>query len=72
MQREAELFEAASRLTDPAARQAFLEQACRHNPAKRQRIEWLLALQPDAEQFFAEAEDARSRLDPSRHRNLSA
>jgi hypothetical protein len=55
IQREYELFDAACHLTGPAARRAFLEQACPQNPAMWHRIEELVALQPVAERFFAVA-----------------
>jgi hypothetical protein len=52
IQRETELFDAASHLNDAASRRAFLAQACGENPALRERVEKLLAVQPDAEKFF--------------------
>jgi hypothetical protein len=61
IQREFELFEAVRHLTGPA-RRAFLEQACLQDPATRDRIEELVALQSDAEKFFAGATDLASLL----------
>jgi hypothetical protein len=51
-----DIFEAAGALTDAGARRAFLQEACPHDPVMRVEIEKLLALQSDAERFFAEAE----------------
>jgi hypothetical protein len=53
IQREYELFEAASRMSRTAARRAFLKQACSQDPVMRGRVEELLALQSNAEKFFA-------------------
>jgi serine/threonine protein kinase/tetratricopeptide (TPR) repeat protein len=49
------LFDAARNLTKPAARRAFLEQACADDPALRGRIEALLAAEAAAENFFTDA-----------------
>ena len=45
-------FEAAQELTDSAVRAAFLEQACNGQPALRDRLEKLLAVQSSADEFF--------------------
>jgi hypothetical protein len=49
---EKAVFEAAQELTDSAVRAAFLDQACSGQPALRQRLEKLLAVQPSADEFF--------------------
>ena len=49
---EKELFESAVELADPAARSAFLDQACSGNPAIRDRVEKMLAVHASAEEFF--------------------
>ncbi|HKW28637.1 MAG TPA: serine/threonine-protein kinase [Verrucomicrobiae bacterium] len=49
---EKALFDAARNVTDPAARQALLDQTCNGNPALRTRIETLLTVQEPAEEFF--------------------
>ena len=49
---EKALFEAAQELTDPAVRVAFLDQSCHGQPALRDRLEKLLAVQPSADEFF--------------------
>src|SRR5689334_23269229 len=51
-QREETLFEAARKLTDPDAREAFLRAACGNDLALRRRLDQLFAAQTDAEQFF--------------------
>ena len=48
------LFDAARKLASPAARRAFLDQACAEDAPLRARVEALLAAQPDAEKFFSE------------------
>jgi serine/threonine protein kinase len=50
---EKALFEAGRGLDDPAAREAFLDQACSGNPALRKRLEKLLGVQASAEEFFS-------------------
>ena len=47
-----ELFWRASLITSAAERNAYLDDACQNDPATRQRIDHLLALQPQAEQFL--------------------
>ncbi|HEV2436777.1 MAG TPA: serine/threonine-protein kinase, partial [Verrucomicrobiae bacterium] len=49
---EKALFDAARNVTDPAVRQALLDQTCNGNPALRTRIETLLTVQEPAEEFF--------------------
>jgi hypothetical protein len=49
---EKALFEAARNVTDPAARQALLDQTCSGSLALRTRIENLLTAQESAEAFF--------------------
>lgn len=53
-QHEEELFDTARKMSDPAAREAFLERACDGDPALRARIEDLLKTEKEAERFFAE------------------
>src|SRR5882672_1408670 len=60
IQREEELFDAARKLTDPAACRAFLDRACAGDPALRARLEGLLVTEQDAEKFFAESGSAMS------------
>ncbi len=52
---EETLFDAARNLADPAARRAFLDQACAADPGLRARIEALLAAGAEAEDFFRDA-----------------
>lgn len=61
------LYEAASLLTDAGAQRDFLQRECPDDPALRTEIEKLLALQPETERFFAEAELA-TKLQKDRHR----
>jgi tetratricopeptide (TPR) repeat protein len=51
---EETIFDAARNLASPAARQAFLAQACADDPDLRARIEGLLAAEVAAERFFSE------------------
>ncbi|MEO6003188.1 MAG: serine/threonine-protein kinase [Opitutus sp.] len=53
-QREEELFDAARKIVDPAARTAFLDGACDGDPALRQRMDDLLKAAAAADDFFAE------------------
>ncbi|HTO02878.1 MAG TPA: protein kinase [Opitutus sp.] len=53
-QREEDLFDAARRIANLAARAAFLDGACDGDPALRSRIEALLKAERAAEDFFAE------------------
>ena len=48
------LFDAARQLASPAARRAFLDQACAEDAELRARVEALLSAQVDAEKFFSE------------------
>ena len=50
---EKALFETARNLTDSAASEAFLNQACGGNAVLRARVEGLLAVQDPAEKFLA-------------------
>ena len=52
------LFCKALSLADPAKRCDFLNHACAGRPALRAQVEKLLAVQAEAESFFAEAERA--------------
>jgi hypothetical protein len=52
---EEALFDAARNLTNPAARRAFLDQACADAPDLRSRVEALLAAQAQADRFFKDA-----------------
>jgi eukaryotic-like serine/threonine-protein kinase len=57
-QREAELFDEARRLGDPAARHSYLDGVCAGDAALRTRLETLLAAEQEAENFFAESGSA--------------
>jgi serine/threonine protein kinase len=59
---EETLFEAARILASPAARRAFLDQACAESPDLRARIEALLESGNESENFFKDA--ARFDLTP--------
>jgi len=48
------IFAAARQLTSPAARRAFLDQACAEDAELRARVEALLDAETDAEKFFSE------------------
>jgi len=48
------LFDAARQLASPAARRAFLDQACAEDAQLRAWVEALLSAQADAEKFFSE------------------
>jgi hypothetical protein len=56
-------FEALSR-QDAATRRVFLERTCAGNADLRRRIEALLAVQADADRFFADAA-SRPRMAPA-------
>lgn len=56
--REEDLFFKALGQPDPVKRSVFLGRACAGKPALRARVEELLAVQAEAESFFAEAERA--------------
>jgi serine/threonine protein kinase len=62
MSNEETLFEAARNLASPAARRAFLDQACAEAPELRARIEALLESGTEVESFFRDA--ARFDLAP--------
>jgi serine/threonine protein kinase len=49
---ELTLFEAASDMTDPAERGAFLDKTCHGDPGMRDRLENLLTLRREADSFF--------------------
>ena len=51
-QDEAEIFDDARRMTNPAERAAFLERACHGDAALRERIAQLLNFEPQAQEFF--------------------
>ena len=55
---EMDLFCEALSYADPAARGDFLGHACAGRPVLRAHVEKLLAVQAEAERFFAEAERA--------------
>ncbi len=57
-QREEELFDEARKLTEPAARRAYLDYACAGDAALRIRIGNLLDAEQEAERFFAESGSA--------------
>jgi serine/threonine protein kinase len=52
---EEALFDAARNLASPAARRAFLDQACTDDPGRRAKVEALLAAEAEAEKFFNDA-----------------
>ena len=54
-QREESLFEAAASLPDPTARSALLADACRDDPALRERLELLLEGQFQGEGFLIQS-----------------
>jgi serine/threonine protein kinase len=60
-QQEEALFDAARNLTDPPARQAFLDQACAGDEGLRARLEELLAAQAEADRFFSDGSPFGSR-----------
>ena len=49
---EEAIFDAARQLGDPARVGAYLDDACAGQPEMRQRIERLLGLSPQADEFF--------------------
>jgi hypothetical protein len=63
---EKSLFIDALELTDPSARQAFLDQACAGNPALRARLDRLLDAQEPADTFFTLPTPPISRPQPRR------
>jgi hypothetical protein len=56
--REEDLFFKALEQPDPVKRGVFLGRACSGRPGLRARVEKLLAIQTEAERFFAEVERA--------------
>ena len=59
---EETLFDAARNLVNPAARCAFLDQACAGDPDLRARIEALLEAGVEAEDFFKDAGRFKAQL----------
>jgi hypothetical protein len=59
-EQEEDLFYETLSRTDPVKRSAFLDQTCAGRPVLRARVEELLAVQAEAERFFAKAEPATS------------
>ena len=57
IKKEVRIFDAALRLTRPEARQTYLDRVCYRNSVLRVRVEKLLAVQAQAERFFASAAD---------------
>ena len=57
-QREEDLFDAARKLPDAAARTTFLDRECAGDKALRARLDDLLGVAGDAETFFAESASA--------------
>jgi WD40 repeat protein/tRNA A-37 threonylcarbamoyl transferase component Bud32 len=55
--KEIEVFNAALERSTGAERDGYLEQACRDEPALRQKVEALLRVQADAEAYFHEVKD---------------
>jgi len=63
---EQQIFDEAAAIPDPAARRAFLDGACRGNPALRARLELLLEADEQAEGFLAtDPGDAATFVDES-------
>lgn len=60
IQHEEDIFDAARKIADPAAREAFLTDACRGHSALRARLDRLLGVASDADRFFAEGGTALS------------
>jgi hypothetical protein len=58
IKQEETVFDAARQLKDPAERKAFLDHACAGDDALRARVEELLAIKTDAENFFTEGKVA--------------
>jgi serine/threonine protein kinase len=58
--REEEVFDAARRISDPTERRGFLASACGEDRALRSRLEALLQVAEQAEDFFAESKAAVS------------
>jgi hypothetical protein len=54
-QKEWDLFCEALDFADPAARRSFLDRACAGDVTLRKHVEKLLAIQPQADRFFAAA-----------------
>jgi hypothetical protein len=54
LSREEELFDAARRISNPAQRHSFLNQACDGDEALRDRLEKLLSALPAADEMFQE------------------
>ena len=52
LQREESLFSAALEITDPVAREAFLDRECGDDEPLRAAVEESLAAQSEAEEFF--------------------
>ena len=65
------LFDAARNLATPAQRKAFLDQACAGDSELRARLDELLAIESEAEQFFAEGSSALRRPAAGPEGNLS-
>ncbi|HAM70303.1 MAG TPA: hypothetical protein DCM86_01495 [Verrucomicrobiales bacterium] len=62
--KEVEILNGALDRTDPAARAAYLDEACGGDPALRRRIEAMLQIQEDAEDFFAAPDAGQTRPVP--------
>src|SRR5215475_2669554 len=58
LQREETVFYAALKISDPARRKVFVEQACAGDVQLRAAVEELLVTQDDAERFFVEGKSA--------------
>ena len=71
LEREAEIFAAARELQRGAGRDAFLEKACAGDTELRRRIDDLLAVEDDAERFFAATGSPERRRDASRENDWS-
>lgn len=54
IQREEDLFDKARKIAEPIARAAFLRRACAGDAELRARLDGLLSVEPDADDFFAE------------------
>lgn len=54
IQREEDIFDYARKIIDPETRAAYLHRACAGDADLRARLDGLLSIEPDAEEFFAE------------------
>lgn len=59
---EEAIFWSALQISAPAERAAFLNDACQDRPTLREKVDRMLALQPEADEFFLEAQSTCSKL----------